>query len=254
VSKADRPVPIRDGWVLAGLVLAATSSAVSSFAGLRSLAVVSGWHPLLAALFPACIDSYAATSMRVWLAASTRSKRARRFARWNTIWAILLSLAGNATAHLIAAGLVAVSWIVVVVVGAVPPVILALTVELAVLRGQVDEAPGGLASEQSAPQAGPVVPTTATPAGDARSGRTRPSRPAVRTPTGGQGASGDELRAAARAADEAHRVRTGRPISRDELRRTLGVSGARATEVARWLKQAREPAVPVETVGAAGGE
>src|SRR5438552_1955033 len=141
MADASRPTLHRDWWVSAGIAVSATSAAVSSFSGLRSLAIVTGWPEVLASLLPLTIDSYAATSVRVWLAASTQSQRARRFARLNAIGAILLSLAGNAVSHLIAAQLLAVNSAVVLAVGAIPPVILGLVVELAVLRGQVDLVP-----------------------------------------------------------------------------------------------------------------
>jgi len=44
---------------------------------------MAGWPGALAMLLPLTIDAYAATATRVWLAASTRSARARRFARAN---------------------------------------------------------------------------------------------------------------------------------------------------------------------------
>src|SRR5262245_61162177 len=120
----------RDGWVVLGLVVSATAAAVSSFAGLRGVAIVAGWPTGLAPLLPATIDAYAATATRVWLARSTDSQRARSFARANAIGAIALSLAGNATYHLIAVHLVTASWVVVVAVGAVPALVLGLVSHL----------------------------------------------------------------------------------------------------------------------------
>jgi len=179
------------------------------------------------------------TSIRVWLASSTKSERARRFARWNAVGAILLSLAGNAVSHLITAHLLAVSWYVVLAVGAVPPVILGLVVELAVLRSQVDEARSRPAEDKDRPPDGPAAARSTPVLSVApRLAVVRTDRPAVRTQDDKRYADQAELRAAARSADQAHRARTGRGISRDELRRQLGISGARATELARWLKQA----------------
>jgi hypothetical protein len=98
----------RDWWVALGLFVSALSAAVSSFAGLHALALSTGWHPWAAPLFPLTVDCYALTAVRVWLARSTRSGRARRFARANAVGAILLSVLGNATWHLVAADLLRV--------------------------------------------------------------------------------------------------------------------------------------------------
>ena len=75
------------------------SAAVASFSGLQGLAHIAGWPVRLAWLLPVTLDAYAMTSARVWLAASTRSAAARRFARANAIGAIAASIAGNATYH-----------------------------------------------------------------------------------------------------------------------------------------------------------
>jgi hypothetical protein len=224
-SRPDR----RDGWVALGMAVSATSAAVSSFAGLRELAVVAGWPVMLAPMLPLTVDAYAMTATRVWTSESTRSQRARRFARTNAVGAILLSLSGNATYHLIAAGLVAVSWVVVVAVGAVPALVLGLVSHLAVLRTQVDSP--GPAQEavrlRLVPGATPVVPS-----------------PAVRPEAGPRYGTEDEWMAAARTADAAYRATHGRAMSRDALRRELRVGGARASTLHRRLKQEREAHLP----------
>src|SRR5689334_5347538 len=133
-----QPAAGRDGWVSLGIAVSAISAATSSFAGLRSLAEVAGWPTLLSFLFPLTVDAYSLTATRVWLVKATSSVRARRFARTNAILAILMSLCGNAIWHLIAAGLLANSWLIVVAVGAVPALVLGLVSHLAVLRTQVD--------------------------------------------------------------------------------------------------------------------
>lgn len=191
-----------------GMVVSAASAAVSSFEGLRSLALVAGWSARMAFLLPLTIDAYAMSATRVWLADSTGSARARRFARSNAIGAILASLVGNATYHAVATGLLRTNWVVVVIVGAVPPVVLGLVSHLAVLR------------QQSDPVAPESVPGT-TP---------EPER-------GTRYGTEDELLAAARRADTAwRRAHQGRPISRDALRQELRISAGRATAALRRLR------------------
>lgn len=200
--------PQRDVYVAVGMFVSAASAAVSSFEGLRSLAVLAGWSGLMAPLLPLTIDAYAMSATRVWLADSTASNRARRFARRNAVGAIFASLLGNAMYHAVAAGLVEMSWAVVVVVGGVPPVVLGLVSHLAVLRKQSD--PSVLQS----------VPSTALVPLD-----------------GARQRSEDELLTAARTADARHRAEHGRPISRDALRKELRIGGQRASTLLRRLKE-----------------
>lgn len=197
----------RDWWVILGMTVTAMSAAVSSFSGLRSLAAATGWPEALSPLFPLTVDAYAMTATRVWLSGSTGSGRARRFARWNAIMAIGLSLVGNAVWHLIAAQVLTVSWVIVVLVGAVPPVVLGLLSHLAVLRSQA-EASRLQAAEDDQGESGDE-PTTA---------------------------PDDELLAQARAADAAHQAQHGKPITRDHLRKALRVSTERASHILRELR------------------
>ena len=208
----------RDLWVTAGMTIAAASAAVASFSGLQGLAFIAGWPVRLAWLLPVTLDAYAMTSARVWLAASTRSAAARRFARANAIGAIAASIAGNATYHAARTGLLSVSWPIVVLVGAVPAAVLGLTAHLHALRGRTE------ASAQD-----DAEDTTDDHARHGRRTR-RKHRPRPLTE--------DELIAAARTADTRHReANAGRPITRDALRTTLRVSNARATELRRHLTQ-----------------
>lgn len=231
---------------MGGMVVSAASAAVSSFSGLRGLADASGWAPELAWLLPVTVDAYATTSARVWLAASTRSTEARRFARANALGAITVSIAGNAVYHAAETGLLEITWPVVVVVGAIPAAVLGLTSHLHALRSRPPSEPmstapvhdepaskeltriDGSASEDRAP-----IPTPAEPGWPDR--RT-PDRPR----------SDDDLLAAARIADRRHRAEhDGRPITRDALRAALHIGGRRATELRRRL--AELPAGPTES-------
>lgn len=216
-GQSARPSPARDWWLTAGMAVSASAALVSSFDGLRSLAIAAGWQPLMAPLLPLCVDAYAMSATRVWLADEPSTPRARRFARWNAFGAIGLSLAGNATYHAIAAELMTVTWVVVVVVGAVPPTVLGLVTHLAALRRQ---------SVTFVPEPGL---STAGESGD------KP-RPDTSIQDGSRRRSEAELLAEARMADAAYRAEYGKKITRDALRKALRVSGARASEVLRQLK------------------
>ncbi len=232
MSTADRPTD-RDWWVVVGMTTAAASAAVASFSGLRGLAEAAGWPPRLAWLLPLTIDAYAMTSARVWLAASTGSASARRFARANALGAIAASTAGNAAYHAIGAGLLRVGWPIVVLVGAVPATVLGLTAHLHALRGRTGSVPppdqsGPESRTEDRPQSGTGPETGARPR---RAGRRRPR---YRTEA--------DLLAAAREADARHRAVHGRPITRDALRAALRSGGPRATELRRALIATGTPA------------
>ncbi|MEU9685345.1 DUF2637 domain-containing protein [Amycolatopsis japonica] len=193
------------------MTVTALSAAVSSFSGLQSLAAATGWPAVLAPLLPLTVDAYAMTSTRVWLSNRTRSAEARRFARWNAVVAIALSLVGNGVWHLVAARTIDLGWPIVVCVGAVPPAVLGLLSHLAVLRGQDGE--------------------------DDMSSR----RPDEDEHQNDRTAVDEDnlLLAAARAADAAHRTEHGKAITRDELRRVLHVSTERASVILRKLRETR---------------
>ena len=207
----------RDGWVMVGMAVAAASAAIASFAGLRGLAEVAGWPNRLAWLLPITIDAYAMTSTRVWLAGTPAAGRARRFARANAIGAIATSIVGNAAYHLVAAGLLTISWPIVVLVGAVPATVLGLTAHLHALRAVVDSQRHPAPARQDRPESRPETRT-----------RTRPRRPKPRTD--------EDLMEAARQADARYRAaHDGHPITRDALRSALHIAGPKATEIRRQL-------------------
>jgi hypothetical protein len=230
----------RDWWVIAGMAVASASAAVASFSGLRGLAALSGWPSTLAWLLPVTVDAYAMTSARVWLAATTRAPAARRFARANALGAITASIAGNAAYHALHAGLLTVTWPIVVLVGAVPAAVLGLTAHLHALHSR----PGADHGTAHAPS--PSAPDGSAP-GTQSAPRQRPTtRPRPGSGRPGDGGSrrhryltDDDLMAAARDADARHRqVHDGRPITRDALRIALRISGPRATELRRHLAEA----------------
>ncbi|MFG1610747.1 DUF2637 domain-containing protein [Actinoplanes sp. NPDC049265] len=193
------------------MAVAAASSAIASFAGLRGLAEVAGWPARLAWLLPITIDAYAMTSARVWLAGTPAAGRARRFARANAVGAIATSIVGNAGYHLVASGLLTISWPIVVLVGAVPAAVLGLTAHLHALRTI------------------PIAEAVSAPV--ARTGsRTKSRTRRVKA------RSDSDLLKAAREADVKYRTaHRGQPITRDALREALRIAGPKATELRRRL-------------------
>jgi hypothetical protein len=219
----------RDWWVIAGMAVAAASAALASFSGLRGIAIIAGWPNRLAWLLPLTIDAHAMTSARVWLAASTRSPAAKRFARTNALGAIAASIAGNAAYHAVGAGLLKASWPIVVVVGAIPAAVLGLTAHLHALRTRV---------EPDSPSAGrtPARTENRTRPNPGRGSEADPVKPPPRRPSKRpRTRTEDELMTAARIADKRYRDAHGRQITRDALRKALRISGARATELRRRL-------------------
>lgn len=235
-SKTETAAP-RDAWVMAGMATAAASATVASFTGLRGLALDAGWPPRLAWLLPVTLDTYAMTSARVWLASTTRARRARRFARANAIGAIVASIAGNAAYHAAAVGLITVSWPIVVLVGAVPAAVLGLTAHLHAVRTPREDE-----DEYESGGAGLRASTD---------DRSRPEdgaedRPAARTRTASRrrarSRTDAELWRAAQEADARYRSEhDGRPITRDALRVALRIAGPRATEFRRRLADEPTP-------------
>ncbi|WP_424890943.1 DUF2637 domain-containing protein [Streptomyces sp. XH2] len=154
----DNSAAVRRDWPLAmGMTAVGLAAAASSYAALQDLALRSAWWPWLSWLLPVTVDAYALTAVRVWLSRSTRSHIARSWAKANAIGGIALSVAGNAVDHAAEAGVIAVSWPLIVAVSAIPPVVLGLLVHLAHLRYQTpaDSTPTG-EKQQPGPESGPA--------------------------------------------------------------------------------------------------
>jgi hypothetical protein len=241
----------RDLWAVSGMAIAATSAAVASFSGLRGLASVAGWPEHLSWLLPVTVDAYAMTSTRLWLAGRTKRRGARRFAAANAFGAIASSVAGNAVYHAVSTGLIAVSWPIVVSVGAVPAAVLGLITHLHALHSgpeptDVPELEPGLAPE-SRNEDGPspndedrteLWSQRPDPGSELRAHSPPRKRPRYRTEA--------DLMNAARTADRRHREKYGRPITRDALRVALKISGPRATELRRSLAGTTPAARPLD--------
>jgi hypothetical protein len=241
----------RDLWAVSGMTIAATSAAVASFSGLRGLASAAGWPEHLAWLLPVTVDAYAMTSTRLWLAGRSPRRRARRFAAANALGAIAGSVAGNAIYHAVSTGLLAVSWPIVVSVGAVPAVVLGLIAHLHALHSGTE--PAGAPESEPELVLEPIYEDDPGPDEDRSESRTlaqlhpgplpRPQRPSRKRP---RYRTESDLMDAARAADERHRAQYGRPITRDALRTALKISGSRATELRRDLAGGTPAARPLE--------
>jgi hypothetical protein len=99
-----------------------------SFTSLQALAELCGFTGWLSWAWPVCLDAVAYLSTRTWLAKGP----AWRFARGLAVGAIALSLVANGLVHALTEYRMAPHWMVVVLVGAVPPLMLALVVHMLV--------------------------------------------------------------------------------------------------------------------------
>ncbi|SFD12565.1 hypothetical protein [Streptomyces aidingensis] len=122
------------GWAALGAAIVVTASAE------YQLARACGFGPIVAAGVPAALDIYA-----------VRALRAHR-----DVFAVVLAMIGvNAAAHLVAAGLIPVTWHLVTAVSAIAPLVLW---RVHALR-EVPAGTGGRpVSEPAEPVAVPVVP------------------------------------------------------------------------------------------------
>jgi hypothetical protein len=90
---------------------------------------------------PIGVEAYAAFALRVWLSSSTRSGKAKRFAKWSTIGALALGAAGQVAYHLMtAAGMSAAPWQITTFVSCLPVVVLGCAAALThLLHDDADE-------------------------------------------------------------------------------------------------------------------
>ncbi len=118
------------------------AAAAMSFSGLSGLAEIAGYtgHAAIPGpeltvrqswLLPITVDAYALVATRIWHRAP---KRTRSYAQWSALAAIALSIAGNGLYHGLNAGGPVWMVVIAVLVGAVAPLLLGLTVHLKVRR------------------------------------------------------------------------------------------------------------------------
>lgn len=208
------------------LIVLAPAAAVASATALASLARATSWPGWSSWLLPISIDVLAAFAVLEWASPRTPAL-ARSYARALALAALGVSVLGNAVSHLVSAGLVRPGWVLVVLVGALPPAALGTAVHLAVLASS--PVPSRRAGRRPAAESVSAQPVQAEPARvdpPAESSRQLHSVP-----------DGDDV-VRVRMLDDAHRAEHGRPISRDKVRAELGCGNAKASELLRAARAA----------------
>ena len=208
------------------LIVLAPAAAVASATALASLARATSWPGWSSWLLPISIDVLAAFAVLEW--ASPKSPTvARSYARALALAALAVSVLGNAVSHLVSAGLVRPGWVLIVLVGAIPPAALGTAVHLAVL------ASSPVPSRRTARR--PAAETVPTPVAqdepEPAEGLAESSRQLHSVP------DGDDV-ARVRQLDAAHIAEHGRPISRDKIRAELKCGNKKAGELLQAARAA----------------
>lgn len=118
-----------------GIALVALAAAAISCWTLFRLGVRIGLPAPLAVLLPVAIDAQAALAAREWLSPDAL-RRTRAYACGLLITAVVVSVAGNATEHLLATLALPTPLVVIVAVSAIPPIALAATLHLGALTAR----------------------------------------------------------------------------------------------------------------------
>jgi hypothetical protein len=136
VSTVGRTLGRVRSWRVA-LVLLALPAFVAIWSGWVGLGLLTGFGPVhllpgiadrfvinSAITLPIGVEAYAAFALRVWLS-SSGTARARRFAKFSAIGALVLGAAGQVAYHLMsAAGVAKAPWPVTTLVSCLPVVVL----------------------------------------------------------------------------------------------------------------------------------
>lgn len=117
--------------VFAGIGVVIVSAFGLSASELARLGIDAGWTARWALLFPVTIDVYALICTLSWLVLASGEAERRR-AMVHAIAAVGISVSGNTVEHLHQAGILPVGWPVIIAASAVPPVVMALAVHVAV--------------------------------------------------------------------------------------------------------------------------
>lgn len=112
-----------------GRAVVLACAAIISFSALYDLAILCGFRPLIAILFPVMVDAGAAVALAGW--------KTSPFARRVALALLFSTVAGNAVAHILVAYGWRPHWVVVVLVGGLAPAVLAATWQLTT-REQVE--------------------------------------------------------------------------------------------------------------------
>lgn len=143
---ADTPTPVAETAQVAPvkrvrswpLLLLAAGAFVSIWGGWTGLGELTGFGPVRllpgiadhfvinsAITLPLGVEAYAAYAMRVWLSSTTRSARARSFARWSAIGSLVLGALGQVAYHLMkAADITVAPWWITTFVSVLPVIVL----------------------------------------------------------------------------------------------------------------------------------
>lgn len=138
-------------------------AAILSFNSSRDLADACGFHDWLSWVWPVCLDAVAYVSTRIWLSRTT-DDNTRRYARGLALAGISLSLMANGLDLFLSVEKLAPVWGVVLLVGAIPPAMLAAVIHMLVMRrGLTTHRAKKPATPKTAPAPKPAEPK-ATPA------------------------------------------------------------------------------------------
>lgn len=155
-SPAGPVVRVRS-WPVLLLALPAFVAIWSGWVGLGELAGFGVVHPLpgiwdtlavnTAITLPIGMEVYAAYALRAWLTPGA-PVRARRFARWSTVAALVLGAAGQVAYHLMsAAGMTTAPWQITTVVACLPVAVLGMGAALAHLLHETTDLTGSETGE-----------------------------------------------------------------------------------------------------------
>ncbi|MEV4418248.1 ABC transporter permease [Catellatospora sp. NPDC049609] len=127
-------VGIWSGWVELGKL--------TGFGPVQPLPGIADDFSLNTAItLPLGMEAYAAYALKVWMTSGIPA-RARDFARWSTIVALLVGMAGQVAYHLMAAnGITSAPWQITTAVACLPVIVLGLAATLAHLVANGDETP-----------------------------------------------------------------------------------------------------------------
>lgn len=139
-------VAVRDPWVRFGLVCVFISAAILGFVAWTGLGELAGinqkmtmpglnWTLRLSWLLQVAVEGYAVAAIRVWWADQTASLETKTYARRQAVGAVVVSFAGQSLYHVARQYHWTTGdwwWVAIVLVGGVPAVMIALSIDLQV--------------------------------------------------------------------------------------------------------------------------